>query len=832
MQPKIIEAQLEKSFSHQPLPPKKEAADETKESRSEETVSLQETQKAQFLQNQTELAKYIQDILSSLDLLELDRVEKFGLCVKATTELVRENPAVMGMPLIDPIQSRIDAEKQFCKSLTRKILISTQNQVKDIGAQKTTLEQKGALLGRLAYVSGGLIAIVGVQSRFGRRLAFHNLLHTLEMAFYSVRGVPPSHKFVALFSATNHDCLMTYKAATPEKADQAKQDFLEAYRAIFIKAINSSHSRYQLHNIHVFLCSDEKTLAIVKKLKIDSELVRDAGWNSNDSEKRSFDQMETQLTEIVRVIKEAVRTFKLEAGVLVHLERQVQLVQLSQAHVKQEDGKKEEGTAEGRREMALFRERGIQNTIPDKSNCAMKKGGVKLATISNGGFLLPLTDLLYKNQYALPLLPKDRLSEALLGRLIKIMNAAVQNTMAQLRKMDAKPEEKKGVPLTYTQGIEDIHDTREFYRMCLEYQKTEKEAPKVASMAKEELRKQKIAQRKQKGIEEELPYDVPRFKLDYPPNVAAILINSFPTFDDPMVGLHQTNASAKTIQEMQIKSLVQHLQMDQMKHDNQVTEYLKEQLRHLSLPNSDVGDLLRTGAKLKWLKRITLRLADEENRTIARLFFMVHENLVKHASKVQELKKSVVDEKEKDFYADCAKTGFLEETNDKVHQLLRFPKFRQLYGIGDAEYDGYKMYKSICYFYFIDQKLFAEDRMKLVQHHIYEPMKALESFLESDSSDREYIKGFEQDYVDPKTGAVRTDALDDLQEVLKECQTDSGLCSTIMKVMEFTYGSFFLKMPSYFGYSTAEGNVDPLYVKEQEPNKYLELLTDDEVIQV
>lgn len=239
---------------------------------------------------------------------------------------------------------------------------------------------------------------------------------------------------------------------------------------------------------------------------------------------------------------------------------------------------------------------------------------------------------------------------------------------------------------------------------------------------------------------------------------------------------------------------------EEVAQDPQVLDYMCNQLTAIGTGVADLGALMQKGAEQHWAVEETVALIVEENPYQARMFFEVNQKLV-----VAGFEKGLGDE--------------------AVHDKLNDAEFRGKVGIKDDEFAGMKEFMRLTHFFAQDQKSFAEGRIELVQHYIYEPMKAMQGVFEEGKAPVELkekhqetvnniVRNFEEAYCEGEPLTLRRTALEGIDTCLRENDTPGKLCGTILSSTQARFGSNFLEKPGEYGYTTANG-VDRGFLEEQ-----------------
>lgn len=296
--------------------------------------------------------------------IDLESVAKFCRCLKESCEEMRESKLLKGKK----------EEQFFCVHLVQKLIKSTQVLTSAILTDlKLRDDDKADRLAKLAYVAQSLIALTGIQHRFGGRLGYHCLPHSQSVAQYP--------DFMVACAGANHDAVMKY-AKPPDFDDPQIIAMREEYfqtRSLLADALSP------VSNTHGQMYARHKSK--IKTLKNLTEQKRIAGWKEGCSERDSFTQMEVQLEQLMEIME------KCDEG--------------KKSHVSVEQFKKQIKSQESDR-AAL-----IRGTIPAKSDFAPPSLGDKLNTIGNVS-VLPGPALLAE------------LEQPLRGRIVQLMDSVIK----------------------------------------------------------------------------------------------------------------------------------------------------------------------------------------------------------------------------------------------------------------------------------------------------------------------------------------------------------------------------------------------------------------------
>lgn len=276
-----------------------------------------------------------------------------------------------------------------------------------------------------------------------------------------------------------------------------------------------------------------------------------------------------------------------------------------------------------------------------------------------------------------------------------------------------------------------------------------------------------------------------RFKLpSFLQPMSGFFLAEMPPFDEPFKGFDAP-------QEKMVAALA-----EEIVKEPEVFDYMFEQLKAIGTGVSDLGALMQEGAEKNWAVEETIALIVEENPYQAGMFFTVNQKLTA--------------------------AGFLNGLSDKaIHEKLLDSQFREKCTISDAEYKGMQEFMRLTYYFAKDQKPFAEGRIELVQHYIYEPMKAMQSALkESPELKEKYqenldkiVGNFEEAYCE-KPLSLRKSSLAGIDSFLLENNTPEKLCGSIVSNMAARFGANFIKDPSGYGY-TGPDSVDQGFLDDQ-----------------
>lgn len=265
-------------------------------------------------------------------------------------------------------------EQDFCSRIVKMIASWTQLRACDIFAESVLHNQEKAdLLTNLTYISQTLIALTGIQHRFGGRLGYHCLPHTRSIAQYP--------DFMILCAGANHDCVMRY-APSPDFHNPLYKETRLLYHLSRNQPTVLNSSKMSAHRAMLVQNKDR-----IKTLKGYTEQKRIAGWGKGHSEHDSFCQMEIQLADLIRSIEncEAANDHR---DVILCVKKQIQSTQ-------------------------SYREGLIKGTIPTICDFAPPGLGDKLNTIGNVS-VFPGPDILSK------------MEQPLRARLIDLMDSVIK----------------------------------------------------------------------------------------------------------------------------------------------------------------------------------------------------------------------------------------------------------------------------------------------------------------------------------------------------------------------------------------------------------------------
>ena len=309
--------------------------------------------------------------------------------------------------------------------------------------------------------------------------------------------------------------------------------------------------------------------------------------------------------------------------------------------------------------------------------------------------------------------------------------------------------------------------------------------------------------------EDKRPEKKPQFEL---PKGMGFLLKIMPPFEDPVIHLSSDQ------QQQLIEALTEHLLADyeefsRVKEDSDkkdvnpgtlVLDYLINQITSMGTGVADLGDLMKAGAKTTWARELTVALAAEQYPN--------------QKTKFLALNKKLVD------------SGYPEGLADPtVHAKLKDHDLRTKLDIKDEEYEGMVEFMHLTNYFAKAQVPFAEGRIKLVQHYIYEPMMALKAVLaladagnpaiaqlkaEYQADIVKITKNFETQYCEGDN--LRNEAIQGAKDFIQDIViSEAALCKNIMDNMVKRFGADYILHPENYGYITPAGALKPAFKAAQ-----------------
>ncbi len=700
------------------------------------------------------------------------------------------------------------ADQTFCREVVHGIIehtkTETANILKDSNLTGPEKEQK---MTKLAFMSQSLIALTGVQERFGGRLGFHCMQHSLGVATGSAAYFKGTDKeFAAFCAGANHDAVMDYQAAPAvtdpnnkggqEKrtnfqnaldTEMQKRTTLDETKGTQVGEAKQSEAAGGKGLLEEFL---DTKYGVLKDLKNNSEQRRNAGWQQGNSEKESFEQMKVQLKELVGIMKESQKGDQINSDLMGGVEKSV--------------GKDE-----------AFQETLIRGTIPTKANFNPPGFGDKLFTIGNVN--------IFPGPAQLASLPP-----AMQKRMADVMDNVIKEVMGN-----------KSDVATFGQALADMNDTKDYYTKKVTVANTDGSTTqvdyyttmnqKVDALAKARSEEMTMADPSAKpdmsklaaGVRDELRQkgEIPRYTLpSFLEGMKGFFLSEMPPFTDPVKQLTKAGIG----QDEMMKALTKQLMAD-TKNGPELLDYMLQQVSNIGTGVADLGALMMEGCEKDWACEESVALIVEENPYQASMFFEVNKKLM-----------------DSGFNEGLATASVHDGLSGKKEDAFGKDLLGRC-GITPEEYGGMKEFMHLTNYFAKEQKPFADGRIQLVQHYIYEPMKALQDVLSTIGSDpnlgilaQKYnadvnqcvgnFEGMFTDGVDDKgLPKLRDSSLKGVEDFIAENKkSPSTLCGTIIKQMEKRWGAGFVKDPGKYGYTSngdakagVNAGVDKGYLAEQ-----------------
>ena len=678
------------------------------------------------------------------------------------------------------------ADQAFCREVAKQIVENTLTETTKILDDKTLKpKEKQEQLTKLAFMSQGLIALTNVQERFGGRLGFHCMQHSLGVANGAAdffKGT--DNEFAAFCAGANHDAVMDYQPAPAitDPNNTVGQDKRKTFQTELTKMMAQSSSLNYVSPKDKGVITEffEQKYGVLKDLKNNSEQRRNAGWKEDstndkiDSERASFVQMGKQLEALFQIMEVGHTSDSKDASDVL------------------------DGVKTMIAEKEPFQEAQIKGTIPIKANFHPPGFGDKLFTIGNVNIVPGPVQL------AALVNSTDKKEAALGKRLEAVMDKVITSVMGN----------QPGVA-TFSQARTDMQETKDYYAKIDQEVKgrsneiqgrIDKQVATLTSKGEktdlEKIKKDVLAQQLNE-IKEDVAKEyktnskpLPRYLLpSFLEGMKGFFMSEMPPFTDPVKQLagDPTKGTKPVDQSKLMAELTKALIEDANKNGHEVVDYMLTQMSNIGTGVADLGALMLKGSEKEWACDETVALIVEENPYQASMFFEVNKKLIASGAK-EGLATPGIHEKLLNIELKAGENLKMTPAEVKAQNDAIMAK---TYGISLEEYGGMKEFMHLTNYFAKEQRPFADGRIQLVQHYIYEPMKAMQNVLHAidhpDLSKSELgnfnlnltlatlskdkgadfnkcVGNFERMFCEPKTGELRKTALKGVERLYRDKQ--------------------------------------------------------------